>query len=74
MRKAALSSKGGIELAKGRKPGQMTHHRQKVLEEIAEAAKRGESITLARLARQCGLYDYREARRIKKDLERMRAI
>lgn len=52
----------------------MTHCRRKVLEEITEAAAHGEHISLARLARRCGLYDYRHARRIKRDLERMSVL
>lgn len=52
----------------------MTHRRRQVLEEIMDAAAHGEQITLARLARRCGLYDYRHARRIKRDLERMSVL
>lgn len=52
----------------------MTHRRKQIFEEMADAAARGEKITLASLARRCGLYDYRHARRIKRDLERMSAI
>jgi hypothetical protein len=62
-------------MGKGRPAFAMTHRRQQVLEEITSAAMRGERISLARLARSCGLYDYREARRIVADLRRMgRAI
>lgn len=66
---------GGLAImARGRPPGQMTHRRRQILAEYARAANRGESPTLAQLARRCGLYDYREARRIMKDLERMGAL
>ncbi|MEI6644050.1 MAG: hypothetical protein WCL10_18675 [Novosphingobium sp.] len=52
----------------------MTHRRQQVLQELAQAGMNGEQVTLARLARSCGLYDYREARRIMGDLKKLRAI
>lgn len=57
-----------------RPANRMTYRRRQVLDEIMDAAAHGENITLARLARRCGLYDYRHARRIKRDLERMSAI
>lgn len=56
---------------RGRPPGQMTHRRRQVLEAMNHAAAQGEPITLARLARRCGLYDYREARRIVADLRKL---
>ena len=49
----------------------MTHRRRQVLEAITETAKAGEQVSLARLARRCGLYDYREARRILADLRKL---
>ena len=52
----------------------MTYRRQQVLEEYIGAAQEGEAISLARLARRCGLYDYREARRIISDLRKFGAI
>lgn len=62
-------------MGKGRPALAMTHRRQQVLNEIIDAAASGERVTLARLARRCGLYDYREARRIVADLRKMgRAI
>jgi hypothetical protein len=61
-------------MARGRPPGAMTHRRQQVLQELSQAATNGERVTLARLARSCGLYDYREARRIMRDLNKLRAI
>ena len=49
----------------------MTRNRQRVLAEMTEAALHGEPITLARLARRCGIYDYKEARRIVSDLRKL---
>jgi hypothetical protein len=60
-------------MARGRKPNQMTHRRRQVLDEITEAVAHGERLTLASIARRCGLYDYRDARRIMRDLQRMGA-
>lgn len=59
-------------MSRGRKPMQMTHRRRQVLEEIRKAHAEGQKITLARLARRCGLYDYRDARRIVDDLKKMK--
>lgn len=59
---------------RGRPPQQMTHRRRQVLAEIADAVASGEPVTLARLARRCGLYDYREARRVMNDLKKMGEI
>ena len=58
-------------MARGRPTGQMTHRRRQVLNEMTVAVSKGEPITLARLARRCGLYDYREARRIVADLRKL---
>lgn len=52
----------------------MTHHRRKVLALLTAARKRGEIVTLSHIARRAGLYDFREARRIVRDLERFGAI
>lgn len=49
----------------------MTHRRRQVLAELTDAAKRGERVTYGRLARSCGLYDFREARRIVADLKKL---
>lgn len=49
----------------------MTHRRQQVLEHLSDRIAEGERITLASVARRCGLYDYREARRIVGDLREM---
>ena len=59
---------------RGRPAGQMTHRRQQVLAEIADAVAQGERVTLASLARRCGLHDYRNARRIMSDLKRIGAV
>ena len=61
-------------MARGRPTGQMTHRRQQVMGEIADAIAQGQSITLASLARRCGLYDYRHARRVMGDLKKMGII
>jgi len=61
-------------MSRGRPPGKLTHRRQQVLSEIADAVAQGEHVTLASLARRCGLYDYRDSRRIMTDLKKMGAI
>jgi len=52
----------------------MTRRRQKVLERYIDASTNGERISLARMARECGLNSYRDARRTLRDLERLGAI
>lgn len=61
-------------MSRGRPSGQMTHRRRQVLEEYIDAAQEGRRISLAQLARRCGLHDYRDARRIVTDLKRLGAI
>lgn len=61
-------------MSRGRPSGQMTHRRRQVLEEYIDAAQDGGRISLAQLARRCGLHDYRDARRIVTDLKRLGAI
>jgi len=61
-------------MARGRPAGLMTHRRRQVLEQITAAVSSGERVTLARLARGCGLHDYRDARRVMTDLKKMGAI
>lgn len=56
---------------RGRPRLQMTRRRRQVLECLRERAKSGERVTMANLARRCGLYDFRDARRIVKDLRDM---
>ena len=48
----------------------MTHRRQRVLRELARASEQGRRLTLAELARRTGLYDYREARKTLRHIER----
>lgn len=59
---------------RGRPSGQMTHRRRQVLERYQEAVKSGETISLARMARECGMYDFRDARRVVADLRRLGAV
>lgn len=61
-------------MSRGRPTGQMTHRRKQILERITQEAAEGKRISLARLARECGLTDYRNARRIVRDLNRMAAL
>ena len=56
---------------RGRPTGQMTQRRRQVLQTYAEMVSEGERVRLAELARRCGLYSYREARRTLNDLKRM---
>jgi hypothetical protein len=58
----------------GRPKFQMTTRRRQVLEHMMDRSADGERLSFASLARRCGLYDYREARRIVTDLHRMGAI
>lgn len=59
---------------RGRPAGKMTHRRRLVLERYSEAANAGERISLARMARECGLNSYRDARRTLQDLQRIGAL
>jgi hypothetical protein len=52
----------------------MTHRRQQVLKRYVDAAQSGERINLARMARECGLHSYRDARRTLKDLRTIGAL
>lgn len=58
----------------GRPKNAFTARRRQVLDELCAASSEGRRLSLCELARRCGLYDYRHARRIKRDLERMHAI
>lgn len=66
----------GLEFHKprGRPAQQMTPRRQAVLDCIATYRDRGYLVSLSRIARDCGLTDYRNARRITNDLKNMGAI
>ena len=61
-------------MPRGRPAGQMTRNRQRVFEEYVLAALRGEHISLATIARRCGLHDYRKARKVVADLRKMKLI
>lgn len=61
-------------MARGRPKLVMTHRRRQVLEELSDRAAIGERVTMAELARRCGLYDYRDARRIIRDLRQMGSV
>jgi len=52
----------------------MTHRRRQVLEKYVDITQAGERVSISRLSRECGLYDYRDARRIFRDLQRMGQI
>ena len=55
-------------------PRTMTRRRRQVLEAYVEAVANGEPIQMTRLARECGMSDYRHARRIVGDLRKMGAV
>jgi hypothetical protein len=61
-------------MARGRPKLVMTHRRRQVLNHLTDCALNGERVTMAELARRCGLYDYRDVRRIVRDLNRMGAV
>lgn len=52
----------------------MTYRRRQMLERYIDLAQAGERISIARLSRECGLHDYRDARRILGDLRKMGQI
>lgn len=58
-------------MGRGRPKLTMTHRRRQVLDELIENAANGQRVRLAELARRCGLYDYRDVRRIIRDLRTM---
>lgn len=59
---------------RGRPAGQMTQRRKQIMSAYADEVLDGGAVSLARLARRCGLYDYREARRVVGDLKKLGAI
>jgi len=61
-------------LNRGRPAGQMTHRRRQVLSEYRAMAERGERIRLAELARRCGIADYRNAKRIMREMRELALI
>ncbi|HEV8407332.1 MAG TPA: hypothetical protein VGQ34_05300 [Sphingomicrobium sp.] len=52
----------------------MTSRRQQVLQVYQERVELGEHVSLAELARRCGLWSYRDARRTLDDLKAMGRI
>jgi hypothetical protein len=53
----------------------MTPNRQRVLQAITESVEAGRGMpSLRELARRCGLYDFRDARRVRDDLRRLGRI
>lgn len=59
---------------KGRPRGEMTPKRTQVRDCIQHYRSRGVYVSLSRIARECGLTDYRNARRIVTDLQQIGAI
>lgn len=59
---------------RGRPSGRMTPRRQAVLDCISGYRARGFHVSLSRIARDCGLHDYRDARRIVGDLKEMGVV
>ena len=50
----------------------MTHRRRQVLDHfIQRSVEHSDPPSLSELARRCGLYDYRDARRIVRELQMM---
>src|SRR5688500_3532273 len=64
----------GSNNMRGRPKMQMTLRRRQVLEAFEAEAREGVCPSLSRLARRCGLYDYRDARRVISDLRAMGQI
>lgn len=59
---------------RGRPRNAITRRRKQVLDQLCERASDGARISLGELARRCGLHDYRSARRIVRDLEKIGAV
>lgn len=59
---------------RGRPANRMTQRRAQVLEHLVDRSMDGEPPSLAELARRVGLYDFRDARRVVRDLRRMGAV
>lgn len=57
---------------RGRPAGQMTPRRRQVLGHLADCAAAGQRITLGQLVRSCGIYQREDAKRILRDLRRLR--
>jgi hypothetical protein len=56
---------------RGRPTGQMTFRRRQVLEKYNDMVFAGESVSISRLSRECGFFDYRNAKRVLRDLQSM---
>ncbi len=59
---------------RGRPRDRMTTRRQQVFDAYVDEITAGGRVHLARIARRCGLTDYRNARRILADLHRLGRI
>lgn len=59
---------------RGRPALTMTKRRQQILREYENLAFHRQPVSYAELARRCGLFDYREARRIVNDLRKMHVL
>ena len=59
---------------RGRPAHEMTHRRKQVLLALADEAAHGKAIRWVIVARRCGLYSFRDAQRIARDLKNMGAI
>lgn len=59
---------------RGRPKLTMTKRRQQILREYENMAFHRQPVTYAEVARRCGLFDYREARRIMNDLRKMHVL
>lgn len=57
--------------ARGRPALKLTPLRAEVLAQLSRSFAKREQLTLAELARRCRLYDYRDARRVIRDLKAM---
>lgn len=59
---------------RGRPIGQMTFRRRQVLEKYVDLTQAGERVSVSRLSRECGFFDYRNAKRVLRDLQSMGKI
>ena len=61
-------------IRRGRPPLAMTPRRCQMIDELNRLIDDGERVTMAELAKRCGLYDYRDARRIIRDLRKIGSV
>lgn len=66
--------RAGENMKRGRPKLTMTPLRERVRNEYLEALSNDRLISLSRLARNCGLDSYRDARRVMNDLRQMGAV